>query len=99
MPKEALEYPQVTTDQIDIWLASPVTKAVLSCLEWKRDDTKDAAGSGKLTDSSNADLTHALLHRALGQQDAYDEARDPRALLEHYNMIFVPEDEDETDDA
>ena len=82
MAKEPLEFPQVTEAQLEIWLASPVTEAYLDCLDWKRRDTIEAAGSGKLTDSSNADMTHALLHRSLGQQDAYAEAAKPEKLLE-----------------
>lgn len=98
MPKEAPDHPQVTQDQIDLWLAHPVTKAFLLCLEWKRDDTRDQAGTGKIVDSSNADLTHALIHRSLGQQDAYDEARAPVTLLDHYAMIFRPPPPDDDDD-
>lgn len=100
MPKE-VEFPQVTEAQVELWQASPVTKTFLQCLEWKRQDTVDAAGSGKLTDSSSADLTHALLHRALGQQDAYTEGQRCEELLEFYQMIFhppPPEEEEESDE-
>ena len=100
MPKE-VEFPQVTEAQVELWLASPVTKTFLQCLEWKRQDTVDAAGSGKLIDSASADLTHALLHRALGQQDAYIEAQRCELLLEFYEMIFhppPPDEEEETDE-
>lgn len=98
MPKE-VEFPQVTEAQVELWLASPVTKTFLQCLEWKRLDTVDQAGTGKLTDSSSADLTHALLHRALGQQDAYTGAQRCEQLLEFYEMIFhPPPPEEETED-
>ena len=98
MSKET-EFRQVTEAQVELWLASPVTRALLQCLEWKRLDTVDAAGTGKLTDSSSADLTHALLHRALGQQDVYYECARPEAMLEFYEMIFhPPPPEEETED-
>lgn len=90
-----LNHPQVTDDMIEIWLRSPVTIAYLKCLEFKRKDTRDAAGTGLLIDSSSADTTHALLHRALGQQDAYREASLPKEFLAFYNMIFIPEPEDD----
>ena len=89
---------QITQDQFDIWLTSPVTIAYLKCLEFKRLDTRDAAGDGRLVDSSSADLTHALLHRALGQQDAYRAAHIPWDMLTFYNMVFIPEPEEKDDE-
>ncbi|MGI9251417.1 MAG: hypothetical protein ACR2PR_09480 [Pseudohongiellaceae bacterium] len=95
MAKE-LQHPQVTDSQIEIWLTNPVTAAFFSCLQWKLEDTRDAAGSGSLTDSSSADLTHALLHRALGQQDAYADAQHAENLLEHYGMVYhIPTEDDD----
>ena len=97
MPKE-VEHKQVTEAQVEIWLTNPVTLTLLQCLEWNRLDSRDAAGSGTLVDSSSADLTHALLHRNLGQQDAYRECEDPVQIFEHYEMIDhppQPEKEDE----
>ncbi len=99
MPKE-VEHPQVTEAQVEMWLANPVTKAFIACLNWKRKDTRDQAGDGSIVDSSNADLTHGLLHRALGQQDGFRDAADPEDLLEHYEMIFhPPPPEEEKPDA
>ncbi len=98
---EDLKYAQVTETQVELWLASPVTKTFLQCLEWKRLDSVESAGTGKLIDSSSADLTHALLHRALGQQDAYTEARRCETMLDFYEMIFhppPPDEEEETED-
>lgn len=97
MAKEPPRYPQVTEDQIELWRANAVTRAYLSALEFKRLDIRDAAGVGKLTDSSNADLTHALLHRALGQQDGLSMAAQPESLLEDYGLILHPEPDEESD--
>ena len=97
MPKE-VEYPQVTEIQVEIWLGDPVTKTFIQCLDWSRLDAQEQAGSGELVDSSSADLTHALLHRSLGLQDAYTKLSDPGTVLEYYEMIShppPPEDEDE----
>lgn len=95
MPKEAPEYQQIPQALIDLWLANPVTRSFVQCLEFKRLDSVDAAGSGKLVDSSNSDLTHATLHRELGHQDAYTELQQPAELLHFYNMILIPEPEEE----
>ena len=100
MAKEPLEFPQVTESMLEVWLANPVTRAFMRCLTWKRADQIDAAGSGRLTDSSNADMTHALLHRSLGQQDAFSECVDPEKMLDFYAMIFrPPPPEDDEQDA
>lgn len=97
-PDGELKYPQLTIEQIDLWLLSPVSQALIECLEWRALDSRDAAGSGQLTDSSNADLTHAQLHVSLGKQDAYREAKDVRALLEFYNLVIIPKPEEPDDD-
>lgn len=96
MPKE-VEHPQVTEDQVELWLANPVTVALLRCFEWKRLDSVENGGTGRLADSSNADLTHAMLHREFGKQDAFTECKTPEAVLDEYVMIFHPPEEDETD--
>lgn len=95
---QKLAEPQITQDQYDLWLTNPVTIAFLKCLEWKRLDIRDALGNGALTDSSNADLNHALTHRYLGEQDAYRAAHIPWDLLTFYNMVFFPPVEEENDE-
>jgi hypothetical protein len=92
-----LSEPQVTQDQFDIWLNSPVTIAYLKCLEYSRLDTIDSAGNGSIVDSSNADTTHAMIHRALGKQDAYRAAYIPWDMLTHYRMVFIPEPKQDED--
>jgi hypothetical protein len=99
LAKEPLEFPQVTESMLEIWLANPVTKAYMRCLQWKADDQRDAAGTGELVDSSNADMTHALLHRSLGQRDAYIVAIKPEGLLDYYKMIFRPPPPEEEEEA
>lgn len=97
MPKE-VEFPKLTEIQVELWLGDPVTINYLRCLDWLRLDTRDAAGSGELIDSSSADLTHALLHRALGRQDAYVEASNPEQIFDRYVMIEHPEPEEKDDE-
>jgi hypothetical protein len=97
MAQEPLPEPQITQDQFDLWLNHPVTQAYLKCLEWKRLDEVEASGTGKLVDSSNADLTHGMIHRSLGRQDAFRSAHVPWDMLTFYEMIFIPEEEGEED--
>ncbi len=98
MPEEVKNYPQITPDQLELWLANPVTKGYLRCLSWKEADTVEQAGTGKLVDSSNADMTHAMLHRALGQQDALKEAALPEKLFDFYRMVYRPPPETDEDE-
>lgn len=90
MPKEATEYPQVTIDQVELWLAHPVTKSLITALQVSHQSTVQAAGTGKHVDSSNADMTHALMHRSLGQQDVYLEVTSLETLLDTCGLIFYP---------
>ncbi len=90
--------PTVTDVQFDIWIDHPVTFAFLKALTFRREDEKEAAGGGNIVDSSNADLTHALIHRALGRQDAYEAACDPWSMLLRYELVEVPEPEEEPND-
>lgn len=95
---EETKYPQVTDTQVELWLANPVTRVFVQCLGWKNADSVEAAGTGKVTDSSSADMTHAMLHRSFGHQDAFKEAADPERMLEFYQMIFHPPPKEETND-
>ncbi len=90
-----VKHSQVTEIQVEIWLSDPTTRMLMQCLEWKRLDTKDSAGSGEIVDSSNSDLTHAMIHRALGQQDVYADLQTPEALFDYYEMIDHPEPPEE----
>jgi hypothetical protein len=90
---EAPRHPQLTEDQLDIWLAQPVTKAYLAALLWRAGDAQDALGTGAIIDSSNAHLSHAMTHGALGKQDAYRDAAKPYELLDFYQIIFHPPEE------
>ena len=94
------KYPQITEAELDLWLGQRATQYFLQALEWKAKDAQDALGTGALLDSSNADLSHAMSHSALGKQDAFREAAQPEQLLDFYELIFRPtEEENETDDS
>jgi len=91
---KAPRLPQISKDQLDLWLANTVTKTYLEALSWKAADAQDALGTGAILDSSNSDLSHAMSHGALGKQDAYRDAAQPIELLEFYEMVFYPEDKE-----
>ena len=50
-------------------------------------------------DSSNADLTHGMIHRSLGRQDAFRAAHVPWEMLVHYEMVFIPQPEEGEEDG
>ena len=101
---QELAEPQITIDQFDIWMRSPVTEVLIKCAKWKLEEEREHAGadSGPYVDSSNADLTHAMIHRSLGRRDAYRMVAYPEQLLEYFNMIEPPAppelEEEETDE-
>lgn len=86
------KYPQVTLEQIQLWEASPVTKAFLQCLQWFREDVRDEASDGTIIDSSCADMTHAGIHLNMGQQQGLATAADHNKLLNRFNMIMEVKD-------
>lgn len=92
MPEKALEYPQLPESLLDLWLNLPATRIMLQCMHWRIEESIEYSGTGQLVDTSNADLTHGLIHRELGKQDAYSDAANPRKLLEYYDMLEKPEE-------
>ena len=88
-----LDYPQVTPEQIELWLNNSVTKVYFQCLGWKRKDIRNQAGEGQFIDSSNADLTHAMAHVSMGQRDGVQMAMDHESLFSEFNMILLPKED------
>ena len=91
MAKEPMNYPQVTPEQVQLWESNPVTQSYLKCLEWKHADVKDDASSGAIVDSSCADLTHALIHKNIGQQEGLVTATNYNSLFAEFNIIMETE--------
>lgn len=81
------KYPRLTQDQVDIWLDSSVTKAVLDAYQWKQEQLREAFGNGAFVDSANSDITFGQIHSALGEMEGLEKASDPVALLHQYEMI------------
>lgn len=84
--ESTLQHPQVTTDQIDIWLTSPVTKAYFSSLDWFHKDV-DEVPVVDMVDSSNSDITSSNIHVNMGQLQGLTTAINYTELLERYGLI------------
>lgn len=80
-----------------MWQADPVTKTYLKCLGWFKQDIADQVSNGSCVDSSSADLTHAMVHRNLGQQDGISDSTNVDYLFDRYGMILVKEKEEDDD--
>ena len=98
MAQEPLKYPQVTPEQIQLWEADPVTKVYLQCLDWYHKDVEDKAKGDEIVDSSNADLSHALKHLNLGQQQGLSSSMDYPSLFDRYDMVLLPKEKDNAED-
>ena len=88
MSQETPQYPQVTQEQIDLWLTNPVTKTYLQCLEWFNADVIDEASTGSIVDTASADVTHAMIHMNLGHQQGLNTAMNHQELLSRYDMVL-----------
>ena len=73
--------PQVTQDQLDLWLDHPVTKAYLDALNAYDRFIEKAAGSGSYIDANNNDRTCYNFAYAAGARGALLEAQHPEAVL------------------
>jgi len=96
MAQKSLQYPQITEDQLEIWLSSSVTQTYLQCLNWFLEDVKDEANDDKLVDSSNSDLTFANIHVNMGHKQGLRSAMDYKTLMNRLEMI-EPKKEAEPD--
>lgn len=88
-------YSQVTPEQIQLWEADPVTKVYLQCLGWFKADVADETSNGAIVDSSSADLTHAMIHKSLGQQQGLSTSMDYQSLFDRFDMVLLPEEKDD----
>ncbi len=98
MAQEMPQYSQVTPEQIQLWEADPVTKVYLQCLGWFKADVADEASNGSIVDSSSADLTHAMIHKSLGQQQGLSTSMDYQSLFDRFEMVLLPEEKDDASD-
>ena len=92
MGQETPQYPQVIPEQIQLWLNDPVTKVYLQCLDWFKEEVNESASNGSIVDSSCADLTHAMIHQNLGQQQGLTSAIGYQSLFARFGMILESEE-------
>ena len=97
MVQETPKFPKITPEQIELWADNPVTEVLLQCLGWFKADVADDAADGTIVDSSSSDLTHAMIHKNLGQQQGLSTAMDFQSLFDRYGMILLPEPKEDDD--
>ena len=92
------KYHRLTASQVELWLNDPVTKYHLLNLENQIKDIEDKVNSGSLRDPHNNDTTCNALSYWEGRKASYITAMDPESLLNHYEMIEVKKDVEETEE-
>ena len=88
MPKEAIvenKYPQITRTQLDLWLEDTTTRVYLQCLEWLREDIREAFPLAFV--ENNADLTLSRMSRQQGRLDTVLNLSDFKGVLNNFKMI------------
>lgn len=81
------EYPQLTEPQLEIWLDNPATKAYLICIGLEMERVEGVLDGGRWIDQTNNDLTCWNLSNQRAKIEAYDNVRDPEALLRLKGMV------------
>jgi hypothetical protein len=81
------KYPRVTRNQLEIWLANPVTLNYLKCLEFEIEKLEVALSNEMLIDSANNDLSMNNIHSALGSKCGLRTAKHFEVLLNSYSMV------------
>ncbi len=80
---------QVTQEQLDTWLADPVTQAYLECAQYCLDQTRKNLADGKGVIPNNADLT-LFNHASIGgRRDTLIEVLSPKEFLGAYERPEV----------
>lgn len=96
MKNEEDIYPRITNNQIEVWLASPVTKTLIQCITWEWENVRERAGESALVaDPANADLSHALVHEAKGRMGALRDVQSFEKLMRKYEMVEHERDNEE----
>ncbi len=96
MSKEA-SYPTITETQFEIWIDSAPTRALLTAMQLELDELIHNGGNGSLVDSSNADMTHAMIHGCMGKQDMVKKMADIERFLDGFGLIEYPAPKEDDD--
>ena len=87
-------HPQVTKDQIEIWLQNPVTQVYLQSLQWFHEELVEHQGRDGQVDSTSSDVTFAATHINMGQKQGLVTAINYNSILERFGMIEPEKKED-----
>lgn len=82
-------FPRVSQPQIDLWLADPVTQAVMTAITEYEADVREKVGKGQYRIPSNNDLTCNNESHALGMADAYKNMRNAPKMLQFLELVEV----------
>ena len=86
-------YPKMTIDEIEIWLASEVTKTYLQSLTFYKEQLAEARASGAFVGDTH-DKTIERLYRKLGAEQAVSDFLSPIDLMNNYNLVRRSIDEE-----
>lgn len=80
---------QVTPEQLQVWLADPVTNAYLDCMQYCLEQSREQLADGKGVVPASSDLT--LYNQAIlgSRRDTLIEALDPQKFLGDYEKPEV----------
>jgi hypothetical protein len=91
------QYPRLTPNQVEVWLANPVTQTYLNCLKFYQGDVKDSTDSGEGFDMGNNDQTCNLLYFREGLKEAFRISGEVEDLLGHYKLVEREEKDNDKD--
>lgn len=82
-------YKQVTPEQLEIWLADPVTKSYLDCLKYCHEAVRKQIADGNKVDPTNSSVTQYNMGYAAGCRDTLSEALNPQHIFGAYERPEV----------
>ena len=90
--KQPDKYKRITQAQFDLWLANPVTKTYLQCIEWSCEQISEILGKGLHIDASNNDLSMNRIQSLLGQKIGLKNAHSLWSIMITHEMIELPKE-------
>ena len=89
---DKLDYPQITQDQLEVWLNNPVTKTYLQSLYFSHSQEKEAIGNGSCLNKESMERSFAAMNEAEGIKSGLTAAMDVVGLLNKHVLLEQAED-------
>lgn len=80
---------QVTPEQLEVWLADPVTQAYLDCVEYLKQQVDTLLSGGTFIDPTNTSLTQYNAASLHARKNALVEMGNPLVFLGNYEKPEV----------